>query len=375
MYTEITPCAAVVEPCGCGCSGDCGCSDAIGLERTRFFPRQLVGPDDLTQDQRWIRDKLRRHNRLLHGWGVVCGCNVTQATDAQGRPVPWTVCVEPGVVLGPFGDEIVVDCAVTFDVRTGVAGDPGPCAPPADPWCVDVRVERRPRTPLYLAIRYEEHLTRPIRNVAGCGCGCDDAECEYSRIRESFALGVLEELPASYAPGDQGAGTLFGGLQETLACSARLRTEVRPCPPCPTDPWVVLADAVADADGGLQIDPIADRRYVAAFGAYSFTCRSVTPGSDPQAVIHERLTADARRTLEAEHGGDLSHAVELDARALKGAGSGKLRAFLAARTIGEVAGHEREAFVRDAVAANVDATKAGQLWDSANEVVDALAGG
>ena len=37
------------------------------LERTRFFPRQLVTPDDLTQDQIYFRDTHRRHNRMLHG--------------------------------------------------------------------------------------------------------------------------------------------------------------------------------------------------------------------------------------------------------------------------------------------------------------------
>src|SRR4029079_15011016 len=37
-------------------------ADAAALERTRFFPRQLVGPDDFTTDQRYFRDKHRRHN-------------------------------------------------------------------------------------------------------------------------------------------------------------------------------------------------------------------------------------------------------------------------------------------------------------------------
>jgi hypothetical protein len=83
------PCAPAGGDCGCGCGG--GCSDPVGLERTRFYPRQLVGPDELTQDQAWVRDKLRRHNRLLHGWGVVCGCGVRQALDVDGAPVPWTV--------------------------------------------------------------------------------------------------------------------------------------------------------------------------------------------------------------------------------------------------------------------------------------------
>ena len=47
------------QDCGCGCGGDCagrtGCDGPVSLERTRFFPRQLVGPDDLTQDQRYFR--------------------------------------------------------------------------------------------------------------------------------------------------------------------------------------------------------------------------------------------------------------------------------------------------------------------------------
>jgi hypothetical protein len=45
----------------------------------------------------------------MHGWGVVCGLGATQAADTAGNPIPYAVCVAPGVVLGPYGDEIVVD--------------------------------------------------------------------------------------------------------------------------------------------------------------------------------------------------------------------------------------------------------------------------
>src|SRR5688500_6283212 len=88
----------------------CASSTLRGLERTRFFPRQLVTPDDLTQDQDYFREKLRRHNRLLHGWGVLCGACVR-----RGRGTCEAV-IDPGVILGPFGDEIVIDRAVTIDV-------------------------------------------------------------------------------------------------------------------------------------------------------------------------------------------------------------------------------------------------------------------
>jgi hypothetical protein len=49
-----------------------------------------------------VRERLRRHNRMLHGCGVVSGCLV-RAAESE-----WTVRIEPGYALGPQGDEIVV---------------------------------------------------------------------------------------------------------------------------------------------------------------------------------------------------------------------------------------------------------------------------
>ena len=40
-------------------------------------------------------------------------------------------------------------------------------------------------TTVYLAVRYVERATRPVR-VPGWGCGCDESECEYSRTRDGF---------------------------------------------------------------------------------------------------------------------------------------------------------------------------------------------
>jgi hypothetical protein len=369
---EMTPSrATTTDPCGCG-SPDCGCSDPVGLERTRFYSRMLVGPDELTQDQTWIRDTLRRHNRLLHGWGVVCGCDVTQQTDAQGEPVPWVVCVDQGYVLGPCGDEIVVDCPTTFDIR-GSTGQLGPCSPPADPWCADVHVDRRPEQTIYVAIRYDEILTRPVRSLAGCGCGCDDAECEYSRIRESFALSALEALPDSYRdrPG-------LADLQSATRCGRERMRAVRPCPPCPTDPWVVLADVKADAAGLLSIDPIVNRRYVVAFGTYAFFCgpggqglQNVEMGMQRKEIARKDLAghvdAKALRTLEQES--DLSQADTLEATSLKGVSKrSSLGRLLGARSIGEVAGLQRKEFISEARDAGVDTDRAGEVWDAADHV-------
>src|SRR5215470_1511513 len=93
-----------------GPNGDCTQPGTPSLERVRYFPRQLVTADDLTQDQEYFRNKLRRHNRLLHGWGVVCGARVKKgAGDCE-------VVIEPGYLLGPHGDEIGIDCERTVDL-------------------------------------------------------------------------------------------------------------------------------------------------------------------------------------------------------------------------------------------------------------------
>ena len=243
----------------------CQPNGAVGLERTRFFPRQLIGPDDLTQDQIYFRDKLRRHNRFLHGWGVVCGAEVRLG---QGD---CEIVVAPGYILGPYGDEIMIDSEVTVDLcREGLDGNAvSPCGDALDPWCSDVRVNRQAGQRLYVAVKYAECHSRPQR-VQANGCGCNEAECEYSRIRDSFAIKLLTSLPSGYSdPMPQPS------VRGTINCplNANGEPQARACPDCPPEPWVILADVVLGADGTIgAIDCFRHRRYVASFGNYYFLC-------------------------------------------------------------------------------------------------------
>ncbi len=99
------------------------------LERVRYFPRQLLTADDMGVEQEYFREKARRHNRYLHGWGVVCGCAVEPAPNAK----TWTVRVCPGYVVGPQGDEILIDDCRDVDLKLGATPDPctvrWPCPP------------------------------------------------------------------------------------------------------------------------------------------------------------------------------------------------------------------------------------------------------
>ena len=96
----------------------------------------------------------------------------------------------------------------------------------------------------YLAIRYVECSSRPVRaHVAACSC--DESACEYSRVRDSFELGLLTALPDSHTQ-MQTFYTTWRGIWKTWKAQATKQANIFPlpipeCPVCPEDPWVVLA--------------------------------------------------------------------------------------------------------------------------------------
>lgn len=248
------------------------CDQSV-TERPRYYARQLITSDDLTLEQEYFRSKLRTHNRMMHGWGVVCGalvCLVPKSAAKNGNGYhkngsssakedekfePWMVMVKPGYILGPYGDEINLDCTRIVDLRTsGVTGVTGEtCVEESDPWCSEV-FEEKDADRLYIAVRYKEVATRPVR-VQPVGCGCDDSRCEPSRLRDGYEIAVLDYCPGVHndPPNLEDLGS--GSIPE--------------CPPCPEEPWVALAEVTLDANGKVtRIDNCACRRLVVAFGNF-----------------------------------------------------------------------------------------------------------
>jgi hypothetical protein len=223
--TNLTT-AATASSGGCTCQA---CSQAA-LERVRYFPRQLLTVDDMVTDQNYFREKLRRHNRYLHGTGVVCGLWVTPSPTSDA---PWQVAISAGYAVGPYGDEIYVDETVYLDLARCAAGD---TTDPCDPTVYNAAAKGIGRR-LFVAIQYAECLAKPVRSMAA-GCGCADVGCEFSRIRDSFELGCTLTPPHAPPP---------------LICALRSKNAVVPCPPDPTDPWVVLAEVLLPARSEAQL--------------------------------------------------------------------------------------------------------------------------
>jgi hypothetical protein len=59
-------------------SSDKGCfAEVPELERLSYFYGQMLGVQDFRSEQSYFREKLRLHNRCLHGYGVVCGLHLS----------------------------------------------------------------------------------------------------------------------------------------------------------------------------------------------------------------------------------------------------------------------------------------------------------
>jgi len=264
------------------CNNDVTCRGT--LDRPRYFAGQLVTADTLSQEQDYFRQRLRLQNRMLHGWGTVCGTQVCRVPIEAGGWEPWLVKIKPGYLLGPYGDDILIGCEVVVDLRTagteGAAGVP-PEQSAADPWCSSVCLPREPG-PLYLAVRYKECATRPVK-VQPSGCGCESEACEYSVLRDGYEIGFLDECPESHGDPNQPPPLTESGIPE--------------CPPCPDSPWVVLACIEIGEDGIVERDKNPDnctcRRIVVSHAWSWWKCPTdvAPPPSDERPIQVDRVEA------------------------------------------------------------------------------------
>ncbi|MEO7116544.1 MAG: hypothetical protein ABIZ18_11870 [Caldimonas sp.] len=96
--------SAALADAGTGASDDC----VSGLERVSYFFGQILGADDFETEQAYLRGRLGRRNRLLHGTGIVAGLDV--AIDASAG----AVVIAPGLAFAPDGNEIGLDAPVAL---------------------------------------------------------------------------------------------------------------------------------------------------------------------------------------------------------------------------------------------------------------------
>jgi len=145
------------------------------LHRLNYFDGRLLTAEDFRDEQSYVIGRARRHNRHVHGWGVINGLDV--------RVVGNFVEVSPGAAIDCAGNELVVEVGVALSM-------------PAD------------ARKLVVLLRYAEHGVDPLPTIAS-DAGSGDA-VHFSHVEEGCELdlssGAWADPHPALGPGTPGCG-------------------------------------------------------------------------------------------------------------------------------------------------------------------------
>jgi hypothetical protein len=162
------------------CSG-CG---ALLLERNRYYTGKFMTARDFQGEQDYLRSRSQLHNRLMHGWGIVCGLEVMEHPQIDCRNT--TVIVKAGVAMDGCGREVVLVEDTVFEVPRKVVNGSAPVHPPAH----DGLDSKAPREEWLLCLYYGEEQIELMPAIYSAGPQETDGE-EANRVREVPSLKVV----------------------------------------------------------------------------------------------------------------------------------------------------------------------------------------
>lgn len=145
----------------------------FNFERNKYFYGKLLNVEDFETEQRYMNDKRRLLNRLIHGMGVVCGMYVVGVDEDS-------ITVEMGVALDFAGREIVVEHPVLKKLST-IDG------------FTDYKEEDEANHSLYLYIEYQEIEKEPVYSIAARGEGASREE--FNKYQEGYHLYLSAKEP------------------------------------------------------------------------------------------------------------------------------------------------------------------------------------
>ena len=213
--------------------------------RNRFFYGKLMSDYHFQLETRYFNDHRHLHNRLVPGFGVVCGLDVQPGPDGQG------IVVCPGYAIDRWGREIIVP-----EPTAPIPIPPELLPPPArpDPY-QQAQAESYGRRPEYPPKDREERVVRvmlcyhecesdPTPVMAG-ECGTVE-ECAAGAIRERYRI-TFKEGPAKKVHLEcRIPDLLYNGR---LDYGAVVKWVSEGCSEPADDPCIPLANVCLPADG------------------------------------------------------------------------------------------------------------------------------
>jgi hypothetical protein len=208
--------------------------DLLAPRRNHYFYGKLLDTYHFRLETDYHNMMRRLSNRLITGFGVVCGLDVQLSEDEEG------LVVSSGLAIDRHGHEIVVPCTspvVKLPEDLQVMPEAGECEDKEDD-----------HGHVHLVLCHHDCLTDPAPVHVG---GCGDDPCQPGAIVERYELHVRPgTAPTS------GAELLIPDVLQ----SGRVDYETlvhyvsQGCVPCPKDPCIPLADV------RLEVDTDKDKR-------------------------------------------------------------------------------------------------------------------
>ena len=199
--------------------------------RNRFFYGKLMDAYHFELETNYQNARRWLLNRLVSGWGVVCGLNVKRGPEEN------TVVVEPGVAIDRWGREIIVQ------EQSAPLKIPHEHVKTVADACK--KGSRREECCVHVVLCYHECLSDPTPVLAGA-CGCQP-DCVPGTIRERYCLDVR---PGCVRPVSLECRLEKVGFTGEIDYSqlARWVTEYKSCLKLPKDPCIPLANIDVDPD-------------------------------------------------------------------------------------------------------------------------------
>jgi len=152
--------------------GKCGVCATAYFERNNYFYGKQLTVRDLLQEQSYLNGKRWLINRMVLGWGVVCGLDVRWRDESNKRELAIT----NGMALDCCGHEIIVCQDQYIDVLNEIKE----MSPGGEP------DKQTGEIKFLLCLVYEKCKTEPV-DLPPLGCDKED-RVEYNRVREGFKL-------------------------------------------------------------------------------------------------------------------------------------------------------------------------------------------
>jgi hypothetical protein len=227
----------------------CDCVEMCPPVRNRYFYGKLLDVVHFEIEQNYFNCKRWMLNRLVTGYGVVCGLGV------QLMPGTQTVVVLPGVAIDKCGREIIV-CGPSDPIALPAPPPPPPPAAPVSAGGVAPTTAPASGSAsdccdgnyVHLSICYHECLSDPVPALGG---DCDtQGLCSPGSIRERYRLEIRDGKLAPASTASRIQDVISGGQINYGALAIYVSN---PCPAPPDDCCIPLANIrIPDAGGSYE---------------------------------------------------------------------------------------------------------------------------